>query len=97
MHIKDKVCHLAEVNIDVENAKARTAQEMEWLKAVVETKIKNLELQLLTTQNDLVVSNLQVARLQGPKIVGRIKKNLSNLARGGGRAKQVKAQLRWAQ
>lgn len=96
-HIAEKQRHIAETSLEVETLQKWNSQELEQLRRDYKIQIRDLELDLLTTQNNLTQSLLRCTTLSSSRrtgCTGRKKKNLSQLSKKGGRAKRLKIQIR---
>ena len=97
LHVADKVRHIQDATVEVETLTARNAQEAEQVRSRYKTKISELKLELLKSQNNLGMSQLRCNRLSNSQrhtIGKRQRKDLSQLVKGGGHAKRVKNRIR---
>lgn len=95
VHIEEKLGHIKEFSAEVTALQASHIMEVELIQSVHKMEMRDLKLELLTMKNDGSLSQLRYDRLCGSKRPNRKKLDFSELAKQGGRAKQVRTQFRY--
>ena len=95
-HVQDKQRHNIEASAELDSVITRGAVEVQRLHRNYKSHIDDLNLELLTTKNDLARSKLKCDSLeQSPfcRATSRKKKDLSELSQTGGHARRLKAHI----